>query len=93
MHILNSNLWPESTSKVEAYIVELNAFKKVFDHYIGMEVFKVFTVDDVTEGFFWSIPSYTCRYFDIPNIKPVGFSSKMFNLHEDKTSWSKLALL
>ena len=52
MHILNSNLWPESTSKVEAYIVELNAFKKVFDHYIGMEVFKVFTVDDVTEGFF-----------------------------------------
>ena len=49
--ILNYNLWPKPTSNIEAYIVQLNAFKNVFDHYSGMEVFKVSTVDDVTEGF------------------------------------------
>ena len=45
--ILNCNLWPKATSNVEAYIVKLNTFNKVFDCHSGMEVFKVFTIDDV----------------------------------------------
>ena len=50
--IVNCNLWPKSTSNVKGCIVQLNAFKNVFNCYSSMKVFKVFTLDDVTEGFF-----------------------------------------
>ena len=50
--ILNCNLWPKPASNVEAYMVQLNTFKNIFDCYSGMEVFKVFTLDGITEGFF-----------------------------------------
>ena len=46
--ILNCNLWPKPTSNVEPYIVQLNAFKKVLDPYSSMEVFKVFTLADIS---------------------------------------------
>ena len=91
-YILNCNLWLKPTSNEEAYIVWLNAFKNVFDHCSGIEVFTVFTVDDVTEGFL-TITSYTYRYFDIPNIKPVEFWSKMLDLHKDNMSMKAVLLV
>ena len=51
--ILNFNIWPKPPSSIETCILQLTAFKNVFDRYSGMKVLKVFTVDDVTEGFFW----------------------------------------
>ena len=49
-------------------------------------MFKVFTVDNITEGFL-AITSYAYHYFDIPNTKPMEFWSKMLDFHEDNTSW------
>ena len=67
-HTLNCNLCNlNPTSNVEAYIVQLNAFKNVFDCYSGMKVFNVFTVDDLTKGFL-------IIHFDIKN-----FSSSSSN--------------
>ena len=57
-----------------------------------MDVFKVFTVEDVTDGFFLAITGYAYRYFEIPNIKPIKFWSKMLDPNKDKTAW-KVALL
>ena len=48
-------------------------------------------MDDITEGFS-AITSYAYCYFDIPNIKPMEFWSKMLDLHKDNMSW-KAALL
>ena len=49
-----------------------------------MDVFKVFTVDNITEGFL-AITSYAYRYFESPNIMPMEFWSKMPDHHEDNT--------
>ena len=57
-----------------------------------MDVFKVFTVEDVTDGVFLAITGYAYRYFEIPNIKPIKFWSKMLDPKKDKTAW-KVALL
>ena len=46
--ILNCNIWPKQTSNVEPYIIQLNAFKNVLDPYSSMEVFKVFTLADIS---------------------------------------------
>ena len=73
-------------------MVQLNAFKNVFDCYSGMEVFKRFTLDDITESFL-AITSYAYCYFDIPNIKPMEFWSKMLDLHKDNTLWKAALLL
>ena len=90
--ILNCNIWPKPTSNAETYIVLLNAFKNVLDCYSDMEVFKVFTIDDITEGFL-AITSYAHRYFDIPSIKPMEFWSKMIGLHKDNISWKAVLLV
>ena len=52
-----------------------------------MDVFKVFAVEDVTDGFFLAITGYAYRYFEIPNIKPIKFWSKMLDPNKDKTAW------
>ena len=57
-----------------------------------MEVFMVLTVVDVTEGIL-TITSYAYCYFDIPNIKPLEFRSKMFNLHKENMSWKAVLLV
>ena len=57
-----------------------------------MEVFMVLTVVDVTEGIL-TITSYAYCYFDIPNIKPMEFWSKMFDLHKENTSWKAVLLV
>ena len=57
-----------------------------------MEVFMVLTVVDVTEGIL-TITSYAYCYFDIPNIKPMEFRSKMFGLHKENMSWKAVLLV
>ena len=57
-----------------------------------MEVFKLFTVEDITEGFL-AITSYAYRYFETPNIMPMEFWSKLLYLHEDYTSWNTVLLI
>ena len=52
-----------------------------------MDVFKVFTVENITEGFL-TITSYAYRYFETPNIMPMEFWSKMLDHHEDNTLWN-----
>ena len=90
--ILNCNIWPKNqTSNEKEFVVQLNAFRNVFDRYSGMEIFKEFIKEDVTESFM-ALTNYAYRYFDISNIKPMEFWSKMLNLHKHNTSW-KVALL
>ena len=52
-----------------------------------MDVFKVFTVEDVTDWLFLAITGYAYRYFEIPNITPIKFWSKMLHSNKDKTAW------
>ena len=47
---------------------------------------------EVTDGVFLAITGYAYRYFEIPNIKPIKFWSKMLDPNKDKTAW-KVALL
>ena len=52
-----------------------------------MDVFKVFTVENITEGFL-AITSYAYRYFESPNIMPMEFWSKMLDHDKDNTLWN-----
>ena len=57
-----------------------------------MDVFNVFSVEDVTDRFFLGITGYAYRYFEIPNIKAINLWSKMLDPNKDKMAW-KAALL
>ena len=88
--ILNCNLWPKPTSNKEAYTVQLNAFKNVFDCYSDIEGFSA--ISFLTEGFL-AITSYAYHCFDILTIKLMEVWSKMLDLHQDNTSWKAAPLV
>ena len=95
--VLNSQVWPnilnvDDETVEEILLVQLAAVQKIFERYSSMEVFTVFNLNNVKDGFI-DIVRYSNRYFNITETKPLLLWGKLAKLGEEKPDWRGILLI
>ena len=83
--ILNSNVWPRtSTDTEEEYSNQIAAVLGIYTRYKSMDVFPEISPDSIVVGFI-DLVSYSKRYFDTEKVKPVDLWSQLLSLGKNKS--------
>ena len=97
--ILNTNVLPnlehagDQDDDEDLLQVQLNAVKRVFDRFSGMDAFSSVTLDEIIDGYI-DVVRYGNRYFNLVKTNPLDLWCKLGEISSTvKTDWKGVMLI
>ena len=82
----------DNSDAEEVYSSQINYVSTLFGHYKDMQVLKSFMKDDAMKGVL-AIVRYALKFFNMSNVEPLEFWSRILSLQDEYPHWRPAVLL